>query len=162
MHYCVLILDYLTKRSFELLTLDCTLYLCHILNNPHLFQGGNICLKIEMSSKVHIQILHKDWTYFDWLIFGVWHHFQQYFSYIIVTSFSGGRSRSTQREPPTMGKQLVSFFLSLAAATHWATPTYFDKICILCKLELLLQINKTRNYNAFWRIFTELLEPLFI
>jgi hypothetical protein len=27
----------------------------------------------------------------------------------IGTSFSGGRSRSTRREPPTMGKQLVSF-----------------------------------------------------
>ena len=27
----------------------------------------------------------------------------------MATSFSGGRSRSTQREPPTMGKQLVNF-----------------------------------------------------
>ena len=35
--------------------------------------------------------------------------FQQYFSYIMATSFSGGRSRSTRREPPTMGKQLVNF-----------------------------------------------------
>jgi hypothetical protein len=33
-------------------------------------------------------------------------HFQQYFSYIMATSFSGGRS---WREPPTMGKQLVNF-----------------------------------------------------
>jgi hypothetical protein len=31
------------------------------------------------------------------------------FSYIMVTSFSGGRSWSTRREPPTMGKQLVNF-----------------------------------------------------
>ena len=31
---------------------------------------------------------------------------QQYFSYIMATSFSGGRS---WREPPTMGKQLVNF-----------------------------------------------------
>ena len=38
-------------------------------------------------------------------------HFQQYFSYIITTSFSGGRSRSTRREPPTMGKQLVNFII---------------------------------------------------
>jgi hypothetical protein len=36
-------------------------------------------------------------------------HFQQYFSYIMATSFSGGGSRSTWREPPTLGKQLVSF-----------------------------------------------------
>ena len=35
-------------------------------------------------------------------------HFQQYFSYIMATSFSGGGSRSTRREPPTMGKQLVN------------------------------------------------------
>ena len=32
----------------------------------------------------------------------------QYISYIMATSFSGGRSRSTRREPLTMGKQLVS------------------------------------------------------
>jgi hypothetical protein len=36
-------------------------------------------------------------------------HFQQYFSYIMATSFSGGRRWSTRREPPTMGKQLVNF-----------------------------------------------------
>ena len=27
----------------------------------------------------------------------------------MATSFSGGRNRSTRREPPTMGKQLVNF-----------------------------------------------------
>jgi hypothetical protein len=32
-----------------------------------------------------------------------------YFSYIMATSFSSGRSRSTWREPLTMGKQLVNF-----------------------------------------------------
>jgi hypothetical protein len=41
------------------------------------------------------------------LNFGVERHFQQYFSYIMATSFSGGRSRNTRKEPPTMGKQLV-------------------------------------------------------
>jgi hypothetical protein len=44
------------------------------------------------------------------LIFGVLAHFQQYFSYIKATSFSGGRNQSTRREPPTTGKQLVSSF----------------------------------------------------
>ena len=33
-------------------------------------------------------------------------HFQQYFSYIMATSFSGERSR---RESPTMGKKVVNF-----------------------------------------------------
>jgi hypothetical protein len=36
------------------------------------------------------------------LIFGVERHFQQYFSYVMTTSFSDGRSR---REPPIMDKQ---------------------------------------------------------
>ena len=43
------------------------------------------------------------------LIYCVQRHFQQYFSYIMANSFRGGRSRSTLREPPTMGKQLVNF-----------------------------------------------------
>jgi hypothetical protein len=43
------------------------------------------------------------------LNFGVERHFQQYFSYIMVTSFSGGGSRSTWREPPILDKQLVNF-----------------------------------------------------
>jgi hypothetical protein len=34
---------------------------------------------------------------------------QKYFSYIMATSFSGGRSQSARREPPTMDKQLVNF-----------------------------------------------------
>ena len=35
--------------------------------------------------------------------------FQQYFSYIMATSFSGGRNRSTRREPSTRDKQLANF-----------------------------------------------------
>jgi hypothetical protein len=45
----------------------------------------------------------------DWLIgFLVFNATQQYFSYIMATSFSGGGSQSTRREPPTMGKQLLN------------------------------------------------------
>jgi hypothetical protein len=43
------------------------------------------------------------------LIFDVLTPFQQYFNYIMATSFSGERSWSARREPPTMGKQLVNF-----------------------------------------------------
>jgi hypothetical protein len=39
-------------------------------------------------------------------IFGVQRQFQQYFSYIMATSFSGGGSRRTRRVPPTMGNEL--------------------------------------------------------
>ena len=35
--------------------------------------------------------------------------FNATFSYIMAASFSGGRSHSTWREPPTIGKQLVNF-----------------------------------------------------
>jgi hypothetical protein len=32
-----------------------------------------------------------------------------YFNYIMANRFSGGGSRSTQREPQTLGKKLVNF-----------------------------------------------------
>ena len=51
---------------------------------------------------------HKSVTKRFDLIFLV---FNTIFSYIMATSFSGGRSRSTRREPPTMGKQLVNFII---------------------------------------------------
>jgi len=42
------------------------------------------------------------------------------FSYIMATSFSGGGSRSTRWEPPTMGKQLVNFITcSCESAISW-------------------------------------------
>ena len=37
-------------------------------------------------------------NYQEWMNFGVYRHFQQYFSYIMATSFIGGRSRSTRRK----------------------------------------------------------------
>ena len=46
----------------------------------------------------------------------------------MATSFSGGRSRSTRREPPTMGKQLVNF--------------------ITCGCELSAQLNKYGDINV--------------
>jgi hypothetical protein len=56
--------------------------------------------------------------------------FNANFNYIIATSFSGGRSRSTRKEPPTMGKQLVNFitcessapFYGIYKAGHEPTP----------------------------------------
>ena len=44
------------------------------------------------------------------------------------TSFSGGRSRNTRREPPTMGKQLVNFITcSCESSIPFRAP---DKLCI--------------------------------
>ena len=58
---------------------------------------------LKKNTKKTPKIIEWIWIW----IFGVLRHFQQYFSYIMATSFSGGRSQSTRREPPTMGKQLV-------------------------------------------------------
>ena len=68
------------------------------------------------------------------LIYCALRHFQQYFSYIMATSFSDGSSRRTPREPPTMGKQLVSFitcgcessapFLEIYKAGRKPTPSW--------------------------------------
>jgi hypothetical protein len=53
--------------------------------------------------------------------------FQQYFSYFKATSFSGGRSRCTWREPPTMGKQLVSFITQLLVTLFASSILFFFK-----------------------------------
>ena len=37
----------------------------------------------------------------------------------MATSCSGGRSRGIRREPPTMGKQLVSFITAVASRVHF-------------------------------------------
>ena len=70
-----------------------------------------------------------------------------YFSYIMATSFSGGRSRSTRREPPTMGKQLVNsvtcgcessapFFVIYKAGReltpYWRQACTSQKIILAC------------------------------
>jgi hypothetical protein len=72
----------------------------------------------------------------------------------MVTSFSGGGSRSTRKKPPTMGKQLVNFItcgcessvpffvinkansLSRTAASSTAKTGHHDKAEILLKLVL--------------------------
>jgi len=42
-------------------------------------------------------------------VYGVYRHFQQYFSYIVAVSFIGGGNRSTRRKPPTCCKSLTNF-----------------------------------------------------
>ena len=86
----------------------------------------------------------------DFLVF--YRHFQQYFSYIMVTTFSGGRSRSTQREPPTMGKQLVSFITCAASRVH---P--FCNLQIQARTHAVLVIGL---YDLLGNPTTEVIEPL--
>ena len=66
-------------------------------------------IKFDIHIKRWIDIVHLRndiITRFDLIWF---FHVQQYFSYIMATSFSGGRSRSIRKEPPTMGKQRANF-----------------------------------------------------
>ena len=46
---------------------------------------------------------YRGWGY------GVYRHFQQYFSYIMAVSFIGGGNRSTQRKQPTCLKSLMKY-----------------------------------------------------
>jgi hypothetical protein len=63
------------------------------------------------------------------ILIDVW-CFSATFSNISVISwrpaFSGGRSRSTQREPPTIGKQLVSYIITCAVSrVHFVWIVHF-------------------------------------
>jgi len=44
--------------------------------------------------------------YFNIGGYGVWRHFQQYFSYSVVVSFIDGGNKSTRRKPPTCRKSM--------------------------------------------------------
>ena len=46
----------------------------------------------------------------------------------MATSFSGGRSRSTRREPATMGKQLVNFIPEAAPRQHILRASFQTKV----------------------------------
>ena len=59
---------------------------------------------LEISKKLKLTIVYPH----DWFDFDFW-CFNATFSNIMTTSFRDGRSRSTRREQPTMGKQLVIF-----------------------------------------------------
>jgi len=42
-------------------------------------------------------------------IYGVYRHFQKYYSYIVTVSLIGGGNRSTRRKSPTYRKSLTNF-----------------------------------------------------
>jgi hypothetical protein len=53
----------------------------------------------------------------------------------MATSFNGERSRSTRREPPTIGKQLVSF---ITCGCESSAPVYDEVRFVLDQLDMLL------------------------
>ena len=59
------------------------------------------------------------YTWFDLIWFIVFNAtFSNISAIYMATTFHGGRSRSTRGEPPTMGKQLVSFITCAASRVH--------------------------------------------
>ena len=51
-----------------------------------------------------ILVIQHHAEFLDFCLIMVSRHFQQYFSHITAFSFTAGGSRSTQREPPTLGR----------------------------------------------------------
>jgi hypothetical protein len=65
----------------------------------------------------------------------------------MATSFSGGRSRITRREPPTMGKQLVNFITCSLPDEGYSLYVLFNKLMFICmklsKFVILVPIQNT-------------------
>ena len=76
----------------------------------------------------------------------------------MTTSFSGGRSWSTQREPPTMGKQLVNF---ITCGFESSAPFLYARLKTGRIMWLDMAGGRTHrfphnNFSSAYRIFTKL------
>jgi hypothetical protein len=82
--------------------------------------------------------------------------FQQYFSYIMAISFIGWRSRSTRREPPTTGKQLVNCITcgSVICVKHQQliNISIIKELYFLSRLAILMSCDKIQNckQHHYW------------
>jgi hypothetical protein len=63
----------------------------------------------------------------------------------MTTSFSGGRSRSTRREPPTMGKQLYLNVKLIKDVSFFDRFVCDDFLYKVCHLEIKEKIEKERD-----------------
>ena len=64
-------------------------------------KGSGLLLYVFLDIDLLISILR--------IIYGVYHHFQQHFSYIVAVSFIGGGNWSTRRKPSTCRHSLTNF-----------------------------------------------------
>ena len=109
--HCTLVLSTILKDFFTSFIVESKILRNHWLRNyfDKLVDRGEckiIGTRLTMFSRRIVEFLHKHTCQiFSLLAFGE----QWFLSLIMATSFSGGRSRSTWREPPTMGKQLVNY-----------------------------------------------------
>ena len=81
-----------------------------------------------------------------WLgyVYGIWCHFQQYFSYIMTVSFIGGENRIIQRKPPICCKSLTNFVTTLEISLSvqpWKTSSCFKRCITLKKRRKIHVIN---------------------
>jgi hypothetical protein len=68
----------------------------------------------------------------------------------MATSFSGGRSRSTQREPPTIGKQLVNFITLAIESCVYIYKCILSRVFLQGTIDIELEKhieNQTRLEN---------------
>jgi hypothetical protein len=59
----------------------------------------------------------------DGLVYGVSCHFQQYFSYIVVVSFSGGENRNTRRKLPICASRWQTLSHNCLSSLTWWVRT---------------------------------------
>ena len=126
----------LSWAGFELTTL----VVPEILVNWYILKTG---LNFTISTNIWLNPKMIDLIWF--LVFNA------NFSYIMATSFSGGSSRSTWREPPTMGKQLVSFITCdcESSAPFFVNPRKTEKTWINVKLALSRFGYSLRQFVSF-------------
>ena len=63
---------------------------------------------LAMPSKGKSRVIKPERWKWVW-VYGIYRHFQQHFSYIVVVSFVDGGNRSTKRKPPNCRKSLTKF-----------------------------------------------------
>jgi hypothetical protein len=71
--------------------------------------------------------------------------------FIVATSFSGGESRSTRREPPNMGKQLVNFI-----TCGCKSSAAFFLIYIMCEDQTKQTINSKQMHKYIYLLINGL------
>ena len=98
--YCRLILENIRSPELQSCGIVCHMKFCLCKN----------CEEIQNQNWSNLWKLGGHMIKFG-LVYGVWRHFQRYFSYIVVVSFIGRGKLSPRRKPPTCRKSLTNFML---------------------------------------------------
>jgi len=90
--------------------------------------------------------------------YGVYRHFQQYFSYIVAVSFIGGGNQSTRRKPPTCRKSLTNFYHIMLYRVHLAWSAFeLTTLVVIAKGAVKKRqkkmVKKTATIEKSWSMF---------